>query len=194
MKRRKQPINMEPILLSSGVLLLVFSVFISIPIILFMQDLLFFKEDTLTLIRHDEAFTGLAVAFAWLGIVSLSAYGTVVYADKKRKPYRLKWAHIGLAFLSLPIAFFSLFSYSTVQETYIESHEFGEFSSERIELHEVFQITRHYEPNPTRVTSITFESPNKQITIPFSAEDGRTSRAIQRIIGDYNFSVIEDGL
>lgn len=83
MKRRKQPINMEPILLSSGVLLLVFSVFISIPIILFMQDLLFFKEDTLTLIRHDEAFTGLAVAFAWLGIVSLSAYGTVVYADKK---------------------------------------------------------------------------------------------------------------
>ncbi|WP_392455378.1 hypothetical protein ACF3OH_00840 [Chryseomicrobium aureum] len=194
MKRKKQPVNSEPILLSSGILLLIFSLFIPIPIILFMQDLLFFKDDTLSVIRHDEAFKGLAAAFTWLGIVALGAYATIVYADKKRKPYRLKWVHLILAFLSVPIALFSLFSYSSIQETYIETQNFGEFSSERIELDEVPQIMRHYEPNPTRVTSITFRSPDKEITIPFSAEDGRTSRAIQRIIGDYSIPVIEDGL
>lgn len=189
MKRTKKQRDLEPIFLSSGILLLIFSLFIPIPVIIFSQELLFYRTDTLSLIRHDEAFRGMAAAIAWLGVVSLSAYATVIYADKKRTPYRLKGIHFLVATLAIPLALFSIWSYSAIDQNQVRSHHFGHMEGQVIEFKDVQKIIRHYEPNPTRVTSISFVGETNTITVPYNAEDGKTVRAVRKVIDIYQFEV-----
>lgn len=186
--------NWEPILLTSGILLLIGSLFIPIPVILFAQDILFFSQDHWTLIRHDEAFKGFAAGMAWLGIISFSALFTVMWADKKRKPYRLAALHVALAFLSIPLCLFALFSYSSIEPTRMTHHEFGSFQSQELSFDEMTTMIRHYETEPTRITEISFISANQTLTIPYDPEDSRSVRAIQRVMEAYPVTVIEDGL
>ncbi|MFC4355515.1 hypothetical protein ACFO0S_10675 [Chryseomicrobium palamuruense] len=194
MAKRRKHVNVEGILLSGGILLLIGSLFLPIPIILFAQDGLFYREDQLALIRHEEAFRGLAAAMAGLGVLSLLALIRWVWADKKRQPFQYSWLFVSLALLALPIILSSIFSYTSIEETGVTQHSFGKFQSESLSFDEMTQMTRHYEPNPLRITSITFTSETNEVTIPYDVQHGPTVRSIPRILELYPVEVIEDGL
>lgn len=193
MAKRKQSVNVEGLLLSGGILLLIGSLFLPIPIVLFTQDILFYKENQLALIRHEEAFRGLAAAMAGVGVLCLLALIGLVWADKKRRPFRLAWVFVAVGLLSLPIALSSIFSYTSLEQNGVTHHPFGSLQADYLSFDEMTHLTRHYESNPLRITAITFTSETKDITIPYDVQHGPTVRAIPRILELYPVDVLEDG-
>lgn len=194
MVKRRREVNVEGILLSGGILLLISSLFLPIPIVLFTQDILFYKEQQLALIRHEEAFRGMAAAMAGLGILCFIALVTVIWADKKRRPFRLTWLFIGIGLLSVPVAISSIYSYTSIEQTGVTHHPFGHLQADTFLFEEMTHMIRHYEADPLRITSITFSSDTKEITIPYDVQHGPTVRAIPKILQQYPVQVIEDGL
>lgn len=193
MAKRRKHMNVEGILLSGGILLLISSLFLPIPIIMFAQDILFYRENQLALIRHEEAFRGLAAAMAGLGVLCLSALILLIWTDKKRKPFRLTWLFVGIGLLSVPVAISSIFSHTSIEQTRVTNHAFGRLQSESLLFEDVTLITRHYQSDPLRITAITFSTPTQDVTIPYDAQHGPTVRAIPRILEQYPVEVVEDG-
>lgn len=193
MAKRRKHMNVEGILLSGGILLLIGSLFLPIPIILFAQDVLFYQENQLALIRHEEAFRGLAGAMAGLGVLCLVALTLLMWTDKKRKPFRLTWLFIGIGLLSVPVAISSIFSYTSIEPTKVTHHAFGHLQAEHLLFEELTQMTRHYQSDPLRITAITFSTNTQDVTIPYDVQHGPTVRAIPRILELYPIEVVEDG-
>lgn len=193
MVKRRRDVNVEGILLSGGILLLISSLFLPIPIVLFTQDILFYKEQQLALIRHEEAFRGMAAAMAGLGILCFIALVTIIWADKKRRPFRLTWFFIGIGLLSVPVAISSIYSYTSIEQTGVTHHPFGHLQADTLPFEEMTHMTRHYQSNPLRITAITFSTNTQDVTIPYNAQHDPTVRAIPRILEVYPVEVLEDG-
>ncbi|QKY71749.1 hypothetical protein Len3610_15230 [Lentibacillus sp. CBA3610] len=181
-----------PFITTTGLLLIIFSVFVPFPAILFIQDTLFFSYDHLSFIRPTASYVGFGAGMIWLAIVLFSFLLTKRYFEKKDRKYKLTGIH--LAFLTLGFVFFaaSIFHYHYLDEHGIQSNLFWSLSEESMAWDDVKELSRVVEEDSYRVLSYTFSSNDMSITIPYDAEDADTSYTINRAIDMYNWEVVDN--
>lgn len=181
--------TLTPYIASTSLLLMILSVFVPFPAILFIQDMLFFSYDHLSFIRPTASFIGFGAGMIWIAIVLFSFLLTKRYSEKKERKYKLTGVH--LAFLTLGFVMFvtSIYHYHYLDEHGIQSNSFWSLAEESLAWGDVEEVSRVVEEDSYRVLSYTFSSNDTSLTIPYDTEDPDTSNAINRAAEMYNWDV-----
>lgn len=178
-----------PFVLTTGLILLLSAAIIPVVIIMVLQDLLFFSHDHLTFIRPQASYQWFAGGMVLISLTLFSLLFTKMYAEKKRKDYKLAGLHLFLLALALPIFGLSVYHYMYLDEEGVQENPFWSISEESISWDEVTGVVRTVEVNTSRTLSYTFENGEREITIPYASEDFKTARAIRRVTSEYEWEI-----
>lgn len=178
-----------PFVLTTGLILLLSAAIIPVVIIMVLQDLLFFSHDHLTFIRPQASYQWFAGGMVLISLTLFSLLFTKMYAEKKRKDYKLAGLHLFLLALALPVFGLSVYHYMYLDEEGVQENPFWSISEESISWDEVTGVVRTVEENTSRTLSYTFENGEREITIPYDSEDFKTARAIRRVTSEYEWEI-----
>ncbi|MFD1031351.1 hypothetical protein [Metaplanococcus flavidus] len=180
-----------PYVLTTGLILLLSAAILPVVVLMFLQDLLFFSHDHWSFIRPQAAYQGFAAGMVWLSLTLFSLLFTKMYAETKRKDYKLAGLHVVLLVLALPLFVLSIYHYSYLEEDSVHVNSFWSLSETSIAWNDVTAVTRTVETNTSRVLAYTFSNGDAELTIPYDSQDYKTARAISRIAGQYDWETID---
>ncbi|WP_227394588.1 hypothetical protein [Jeotgalibacillus aurantiacus] len=181
--------SMMKYLLTAGLLMIIMAFFIPGFVVILIQDLLFFSADHWSFIRPMDAFLAFGTGMVIIGLTLISFLFTKLYAEKKRKTYRLTGVHILLIVLTLPLFVFSVYHYAYLNEDGAQANSFWSLSEQSIAWEEVEEVTRIVDEESLRVYSYTFSSDTGEVTIPYDPTDRETVRAIGFVVDSYGWEL-----
>lgn len=184
--------KIQAFILTTGILLLVFSFLLPLPLLLFLQDLLFFSYDHLLFIRPRAGFTGLTLGMILIAVSMLSFLFTKILAEKAGRPYRWTLPHLlGLA-TGLLLIFLSINHYYFLEEERVGENSFFRLSERDLAFDQVDQVSRKVVRSNYEVLSYSFSSGDLLITIPYNSQDPEASRVLYYLIDKYGWEVRDD--
>ncbi|TVP86056.1 MAG: hypothetical protein EA344_03975 [Alkalicoccus sp.] len=191
MKRRKQidADTLMPYVLTAGPLLIISAFFVPVIVIMMVQDMLFFSYDHWSFIRPQAAYLGFGGAMIWLAVCLFSLY--VVKAAAERKNWS-DWSlsvHSLLMTAAFPVFILSIYHYAYLDEAGVKVNSYWSVSETDIHWEDVENVSRTVEEDTQRVTSYTFSSNSKSLTIPYATEDYQTRQAVNRVLSEYEWEV-----
>lgn len=183
--------SMTPFILTTGILLILLSFIVPFPIILFIQDTLFFSYDQIAFIRPRASFLSFAIGMIWIAIVLFSFLFTKIQSEKKGSSYKFTILHLIAFILGLSILGFSIFHYHYLDEKGIYSNSFWSFTEKELLWNDVEKVSRHIDEENYAVLFYTFSNQDTTITIPYDSQDTDLSSAIYTMIDRYEWDILE---
>lgn len=184
--------DIMPFITTTGLLLMILSVIVPFPAVLFIQDMLFFSYDHLSFIRPAATYISFGTGMIWIAIVLFCFLFTKMHAEKKGRPYKRTGIHLVFLILGFVIFAFSIFHYHYLDERGVHSNSFWSLSEDSMAWDDIEEVSRLVEEDSYRVLSYTFSNKDTSITIPYSSEDTDTSNAINDAIQMYEWDVIDN--
>src|SRR5699024_3032833 len=113
-----------PFVTTIGSIFIILSIFVPMPAVLLIQDMLFFSYEHLSFIRPTLAFVGFGAGMIWIAIVLFSFLLTKMYSEKKGRDYKLTGLHLVFLMLGFVLLAFSIFHYHYLDDYGIHSNAF----------------------------------------------------------------------
>lgn len=178
--------------LTTCVLLIVFSFILPFPLVLFVQDLLYFSYDHLLFIRPRAAFSGMTYGILLIALTLLSFLVTKILAEKAAKSYRWTLPHLIALLCGLALCVLSVNHYYFLEEGRVGERAFFSFTERDLSFDEVEQVSREVARDNYEVLSYSFDSGELSITIPYDSRDPDASRAIYYLMEKYQWKVRDE--
>ncbi|PKR78152.1 hypothetical protein CEY16_06450 [Halalkalibacillus sediminis] len=178
-----------PYIVSTGLILLVSSIFIPFPAVMFIQDMLFFSYDHLSFVRLTSTYFSFGVGMVWIALVLFSFLLTKRHAEKKGKKYKLTALHFAFLLFGFLMFVLSIYHYYYLDENGAHSNSFWTVSETSIAWTEVEEVSRVVKEDDYRVLSYTFKNDEKSVTIPYKTEDTDTAYTIKSVVENYGWEV-----
>jgi len=176
-------------ILGTSVILLVFSFILPFPIVLFVQDMLFFSYDHLLFIRPRLAYSGMTIGMIVIALAMLSFLATKILSEKGDKVYRWTLPHLIVFVFGFVLMGLALNHYYFLEEGRVVENGFFSFSEEEVSLSEVVELRREVKKENYEVISYTFDRGDKELKIPYDSRDPDASQAIYYLIDLYEWEL-----
>ncbi|MDQ0351371.1 hypothetical protein J2R98_001185 [Alkalibacillus filiformis] len=181
-----------PYISTTGLILIICSVILPVPVIMLVQDLLFFSYDQTSFIRPTEAYLGFGGAMLLIALILFSFLFTKMYYDKKDKEYNLTAVHLVLFVLSIVLLILPIYHYHYFDDQGVHSNTYWTFSEESIAWDDITEVSREVNEEDYAVLSYTFSNDEQSITIPFDYSDNDTNRTINYAVDAFNWDVEDE--
>lgn len=175
--------------LSTSLLLILLSFLLPLPIVLFVQDLLYFSRDHIYFFRPELAFSGMSFGMIVIALSMLSFIGTKMLAEKADKPYRWTIPHVIVFLLGLFLCAQAIDHYYYLTEDGVTENKFFLFGEEYVPFYEVEAVHREVAESNYAVLAFTFTTKDKTVTVPYDSSDPNASRAFYYLIHKYEWDV-----
>lgn len=183
--------SLTPYILTIGLILLISAPILPVAVIMFIQDMLFFSYDHLSFIRPQAAYSGFAAGMALVAVTLFSFLFTKLYAEKKRRDYRLAGLHLFLLLLALPLFALSIFHYAYLNEDGVHVNPFWSLTEVYVAWDQVEHVVRTVDEGTSRVLSYTFIDGDVTVTVPYDSQDFQTVRTINRASLQYDWETTD---
>ncbi|MGP4073521.1 hypothetical protein ACTWQB_13300 [Piscibacillus sp. B03] len=169
--------TLTPYIAVTCILLVMSSFLVPFPVVMFVQDLLFFSYDHTAFIRPSEAYSSFSFGMIWIAIVLFSFFLTKRIYEKKDLKYNLTIVHAVLLIMSIVPFTLSIYHYHYVDDVGIHSNKFETISEVSIAWEDIEEVTRSVDNETYRVYTYTISDGRETIAIPYDPQDHETLAA-----------------
>ncbi|HLS36157.1 MAG TPA: hypothetical protein VK061_07965 [Bacillota bacterium] len=176
-------------ILMTSTLILLLAFILPVPIVLFIQDTLYFSYDHDLFIRPPKAFRGMFIGLVWIAGTLLSFLFTKMYAEKKERPYKWTLPHILSLIVGIAICLLSIHHYYYFAGDTLAENDFFALTENKLSLNDVDHVSREVAESNYEIFSYTFTTSNNEITVPYDARDVEQMRFTYGLIDIYEWEI-----